>query len=165
MFLIRYTEAGESEDEQVVLQVKPKPTEVAYPDRRLFSQEDTKDGVVVIQRPRKDARPREWVWTGYPPRNVQYNNLWAVLESLEVKSRLDAELDPEIEIWENDSGTGGFGETDDNEDPDFIDYSNIVFVKVKFIQVTRTNKGGGGPAAFTSSRVVFVITDPDWSNF
>lgn len=161
MFLIRYHNGTTN----VVLQVRPKPTNVVYPEKRIFTEETTQDGSVVIQRPNRDHRTREWIWTNYPLRLQQYRELWETLETLDVKVRLIAGLIPTVEIWENQTGNGGFDGLTSGTDPDLVTYSNLDWTTVKIIHVTREHRDGGGPSAYASSRVVFKVVDEAWDNF
>lgn len=161
MFLIRYNDGVSN----VVLIVTPKPTSVEYPEKRELNVERTQDGAVVIQRPARDGRPREWIWTGYPIRLTGYAALWETLETLDVKSRLIDDLDPIVEMWENQTGHGGLDKLTDTNPPDLVTYSNLDWTQVKITMVTREHRKGGGPSTYETSKIVFHIVDPDWDNF
>src|SRR5690606_40389735 len=91
-----------------VIRLHPGPTEVEYPDRRNYNSSTTPDGAVVVQRPLRDDRPRQWVWKNYRPTVTTYENQWKLLETLEVKARLKANLEPTVQIWEDVTDEGGF---------------------------------------------------------
>jgi hypothetical protein len=149
-----------------VLPIHPRPTEVEYPEFRSFKSKVSKDGSVVIQRPLKDSRPRKWAWKRYRPYMTEFMNMWAVLESLETKAMWDAGFaDPTIEIWEDETGKGGFGTTTDGFPPDLITYTNLVWTKVKIIQAHQAIASGGGPVVFDTSFIDFIIVDEDYSSF
>lgn len=164
MFLIRFsTDAEESIFNTIEL--LPGPTDVSYPDeRRLQKIQFTQDDAVVIQRPLRDPRPRKWIWMGYRPTIPTYENQWTTLLTLEVKAREIAGLAPYVYIWEDDSTIGGFSGLTSGTEPDGT-YSNVIWTQVKFIQVHRQPRTGGGRVIYEHSTVEFVIDTTSYTDF
>lgn len=144
-FEVRYTidPAGTLTTKNLI----PAPTDIDYPPKRLFEKKETADGAVVIQRHKVDGRPRKWIWKGYRDTIAGYNALWDILTALEVKTRLDADLEPTVEIKDTTTGVGGFES----------------FVRVKVINVDRTIRDGGGPATYDDTVMEFVIADSNYT--
>jgi hypothetical protein len=161
MFLVRCTNEGETR----VLTLSPGPTEVEYPERFHFTSRSTQDGAVVIQRPPLDERPRRWVWKGYRPWQTDYELQWKELESLETRTRSLAGNSPIVEIWEGETDQGGFGALTSGAEPDFETFSNLRWTRVRFVQVSRTTRKGGGSVVYEDSVVEFRIADPAYQAF
>lgn len=155
MFAIRYKNT--SDGPYTTLHLHPGPTEVDYPEKRLFSTKNSQDGNVIIQRPMKDHRPRRWIWRGYRSYMPVYAAQWKRLEELEYQTRLENGKYPYVEIFEDVTDKGGFGRRDESDNP--------VFTQVKIIQVDRELRDGGGPVTYDTSYIEFVITDPDYREF
>lgn len=136
--------------------LNPNPTEVQYPETREYNARTTQDHAVVIQRPIIDNRERTWTWKNFRRTITGYESQWATLVSLEARQRALDDVDPIIEIWENETEEGGFGGGS---------LGSEVWTKVKFIQVHRKSRGGGGPTVYDDSTVTFIIADPAWENF
>lgn len=156
MFWLRYTdrdEAGDLVTHEVALY--PAPTGVEYPEQKNFKAFTTQDGAVVVQRPRRDARTRRWVWRGHPSTLAPYEALWQLLERLEYRARLDRGLPATVEVWENVSGVGGF---------DRMEGGERAYTRVKLLQVARTPRSGGGPIVY-ESHVEFQIEDSGYTAF
>jgi hypothetical protein len=153
MFLIRYSD----EYAQIhTVELSPRPVEVDYPEKRLFTARVTQDEATVIQRPLRDSRTRRWIWRGYRYHMAEYAAQWALLESLDAQARLRLGLNPVIEIFEDTSGIGGFGKRDGGGNP--------IFTKVAFVQVTR-NVRAGGRVTYDESVIEFLIRDSDYNDF
>jgi hypothetical protein len=154
MFVIRYKDTENGAYTEHIL--FPHPTDVEYPERRLFKVRPSKDGANVIQRPLADPRPRQWIWVGYRDSIATYNNQWAFLRTMEYRHRVQNGLYPYVEIWEDEHGENGFGETDGG---------NKKWTRVKFVKVDRTARKGGGRIVWESSIVEFVIEDEAYEGF
>jgi len=75
MFQIRYKDAENAP--WVVKTLRPHPTTVAYGEGRLYTTQTSVDGNVVIQRPYRDARVKEWIWSGgWPVSLVGFYEQW-----------------------------------------------------------------------------------------
>jgi hypothetical protein len=100
-------------------------------------------------------------------RNVPlYEAQWQFLASLECQARWDAGLaDTSIEIWENDSLTGGFDKLTDSNPADLITYTNLQWTRVQVLQATRTIRPGGGSVVYEQSIFEFVIDDDFYTSF
>lgn len=146
-FQVRYkdTEGGA----YTTLTLAPGPTEVDYPPRRDFKVQATQDGAHVVQRPLRDSRPRKWVWKGYGPNLPTYENQWQALLALEYRTRLTNTVWPIVEVQEDVLGESGFSG----------------WVKVKFLRVERTPRGGGGGLVYDDSTIEFVIVDGTFTGF
>jgi len=164
-FLIRYSTDAAPGSTYTILELSPGPTEVDYPEAREYNIRTTQDHNIVIQRPIKDSRVRKWLWKNYRSNIIGYNSLWTALVALESRQRDIDGKNPVIQIWENETGEGGFDETTDQLAPDLSGYTNIEWVQVKFLQVTRKSRSGGGPVKYDESVVEFVIADASWENF
>lgn len=164
MFLVRHA-TNAAGTAFAVIQLVPGPTEVDYPERRDQNVQRTQDRSVVIQRPVSDGRPRKWIWRGYPSRVVTYESLWRALMPLDSRSRMEAGLPASIYIWESESGEGGFDETTNGQAPNLVNYYNLRWTKVRFLQVTRKSRKGGGPVHYDESVIEFVIDDPNYRHF
>ena len=89
------------------LVLTPGPTEVDYPEFRLYTARQTQDSSLVIQRPLNDPRPRRWIWKGYRQSVPNYEDLFDDLKLLEAR-QLDADgYSPIVQLWENESDEGG----------------------------------------------------------
>jgi hypothetical protein len=160
MFLIRYYHGPTSTWK--VERLTPNPTDCEYPPKRQVNVRTSRDGAVVVQRPAHDRRPRRWLWRNYPKAHTAFNSLWTFLESLEMRARLDAGYTDEwVQVWENETGAGGFDRTTDNGPADTVTYTNLKWCKVKFVQVTRDVEGGG-PVRYPEAYVEFWIDDTTW---
>lgn len=163
MFLIRYFQPSVG---PTVVSLVPRPTSVDYPDIRFYRTKTSKDGVPIIQRPLRDSRVRKWIWEKYKKKVPNYDAQWQFLETLDAQARWDAGLgDTRVEIWENDSDSGGFGDTTDNLTADTVTYVNLKWTKVQFLQVTRHARSGGGEVVYDQSVVEFVVDDDQFSTF
>lgn len=159
MFLIRYYD---SDLGYVVLQVRPAPGRVSYPE----GDDITVRPSLVVQRPDQDTRPRKWIWEGYRDSIPRYKNLWDTLHTLKVKLRWAAGYtDPRVQIWENVTEEGGFGETTDGLTPDLVTYTNLKWTWVRITQVHRKTRPAGGPITYDTSTVEFYIDDENWTDF
>lgn len=157
MFWIRYKEMVNSVLTDKEIALVPAPTEIDYPEQRLFKAQVTQDGAVVVQRPLRDHRTRTWSWTGgWPAHLVTYETQWKLLETLEYRTRLQAGLPAYVEVWEDISGVGGFNK---------LASGARVYTKVKFLQVHRRPRKGGGLVAYDESTIEFVIEDDTYLNF
>ena len=157
MFWIRYKHYVEGVLTDTEVMLRPGPTEIDYPERRLYKAHTTQDGWIVVQRPLRDSRSRTWSWKGYPPTIPTYENQWKFLETLEYRTRLQSSLPGYVEIWEDVSGVGGFDSVDED--------SARVYTKVKFLQVNRTPRKGGGTVTYDDSGIEFVIQDEQYTSF
>lgn len=163
MFLIRYYQPTVG---VTVARLTPRPTTVDYPEARLFRSRASKDGATIVQRPMRDPRPRKWIWEKYRSSVPLYEAQWQFLVSLESQARWDAGLaDTSIEIWENDSLTGGFDKVTDLQPPDLIAYTNLQWTRVQILQTTRTIRPGGGSVVYEQSIVEFTIDDDFFTSF
>lgn len=163
MFLIRYY--APTIGTQVV-SLRPRPTTVDYPESRLLRTRTSKDGNTIVQRPMRDPRPRKWTWEKYRSNVPLYESQWQFLASLECQARWDAGLaDTSIEIWENDSLTGGFDKLTDENSADLITYTNLNWTRVQVLQATRTIRQGGGSVVYEQSIFEFVIDDDFYTSF
>lgn len=165
-FLVRYSTDATPGSTYTVMELQPGPTEVEYPEFREYKVRHTQDHAVVIQRPIKDSRERKWLWKRYREAAPNYEAQWTTLRTLDARQRSIDGKNPVIQIWENETlGEGGFSETTDDQAPDLGGYTNIEWVEVKFLQVSRKSQKGGGIVVFDDSVVTFVVTDPAWENF
>jgi hypothetical protein len=156
MFFVRYKDAVNGA--YITMSLMPGPTDVSYPDARLYKPHSTQDGAIVVQRPLRDDRPRQWSWKGFRDSDLlaAYRNQWIILSKLEYRYRVRNNLPPVIEIWEDETSIGGFnGGT----------VGAKVWTKVKFLQVQRTIRGGGGYVVFDTSIIEMVIADDSYSAF
>lgn len=158
MFRVRYetrAENGELVDNEVVLD--PAPTDVDYPAARSVTEQATVDGKIVLHRPLKDGRKRKWIWRNYPASHAAYEDQWKLLESLNAGVRWENNLPPTVGIWEDVSGMGGFNKVDEN--------GARVFTTVKFTQVDRKVRRGGGIVIYDPSEVHIFIEDENYDYF
>lgn len=137
------------------LTLVPMPTAVEYPPRRILGTKVSPDGNVIVQRPMRDDRTRKWVWSRYRSYVPGYAGLWTTLESLEYRTRLQANKPPVVEIWE-DVAPGGFNRVDGS--------LAKIFTKVRFLQVMRSMAPGGG-SVYEESVVEFIIDDTSFTGF
>lgn len=157
MFWIRYeTRDGSGNLSTVETQLALNPTDVDYPEFRNYKPLVTQDGAVIVQRPLRDSRPRKWVWKGYGPSIAAYSAQWQLLQSLDGRARLQANLSPTVEIWENVSGVGGFSRLNGD--------GSRLYTRVRLTQVDRTPRQGGGPVSFDST-VTFQLDDATYAAF
>lgn len=166
MILVRYYDTSVST--YLVAQIRPGFGGVDYPGNRLFERKSSRDHAVIVQRPMLDDRPRRWIWTAYRESMPLYRILWDLLSSLEIKNRLEAGYtDPRVQIWEDETASGGFGHTTDGNPPDLVAYTNLRWTWVKFLQVDRTVRDAksGALLTFDETFVEFVISDPDYKFF
>ena len=155
MFLVRWQDAPNGPFTQ--LSLHPGPTDPAYPEeRRKQTLLTTQDENVVVQRPLRDPRMREWVWVNARPTHLPYEDQWKVLESLEYRARLRAGKVPTVQVWEDVTDAGGFGRVDAQ--------GNRVWTTVKALKVQRTPRKGGGTLVYETSVFGFVVADSsfDW---
>lgn len=166
-FLIRYSTDASPGTTYTVLSLTPTPTEVEYPPKREYNTLTTQDHAVVIQRPIKDDRVRRWTWKNYPPTLNSYASLWTTLKTLEARARVlgSPSKNPIIQIWENVTDEGGFGDTTNGAAPDLSGYTNIKWTQVKFLQVHRVTRKGTGYVRYDDSYIEFVIADAAWESF
>lgn len=155
MFYVRYK--ATSGGAYTTIALNPAPTNVEYPDHRLYKAQNTQDGAVVIQRPLRDDRIRRWIWKAGRSTVTSYENQWQVLKTLEYRHRLRNNLHPIVEIWEDLTDTGGFGGLTAGSDK--------VWTKVKFLQVHRRLREGGGRVIYEDSIIEFVIADDTYTAF
>jgi hypothetical protein len=157
-FWIKYTARDGNGILQTYEQVLfPRPTEIDYPETRLYTSKTTEDGAVVVQRPMADSRPRKWTWKNYPSILPVYENQWKLLETLEYRTRLNNNLSGHVELWEDTSGIGGFTRLDGS--------GNRVYTKVKILQAHRTPRQGGGLMTYDESTLEFVVDDVTYTGF
>lgn len=155
MFWIRYTDASSNVIEKALT---PGPTDVEYPERRAMNTMASQDGTVVVQRPLRDSRPRKWIWNGYPPGvHPPYDTLWAELQTLEYRFRLENGLTPLVEIWEDVNPEGGFNSLTGG--------TTKKYTTVKVLRVERAVAKGGGRIKYDTSTVEFVIQDVNYTGF
>lgn len=154
MYQIRYK--ATSNGAYTTLTLFPGPTEVEYPERRSFKMQMTQDGAPVVQRPLRDGRVRRWVWKRYRPSVATYENQWATLLTLEYRHRLQNNLHPVVEIWEDTTPEGGFAR---------MSGATKVWTKVRFLRVDRISAKGGGRITYDDSFIEFVIDDPTYQGF
>lgn len=159
-FLVRHYDPIEGHK---IVSLSPAPNEVEYPDRRAYKVKTMKDGGSVIQRPMRDGRPRQWVWNNYQKRDESpFHAMWTMLESFDAKARWSRGLaETTVEIWEDVTGTGGFDRLTNTSAPDLVSYSNLQFTRVKFAQVSKSMRKGGGPVTYDAF-VEFLIDDPKY---
>jgi hypothetical protein len=156
MFYVRYQERGTGGALVEVEAPLLAPMDIEYPERRLHKVLTTNDGATVIQRPLRDSRPRKWIWRGHGRLSEPFASQWALLERLEYRARLASGLVPTVGIWEDVSGTGGFGRRDES--------GSRVYTTVKLLQANRTPRQGGGPVIYDSV-VEFYVDDPTYQAF
>lgn len=156
MFSVRYkqTENGL----YTVLNLRPAPTEVEYPEKRTFNKRTTVDGSVVVQRPLRDGRDRKWIWKSYRPSILPYEDQWKTLEQLEYRSRVESGLWPLVEIWEDTTDEGGFERYES-------DGTTKLYTPVRFLQVTRKTRKGGGLVVYDESVIQFTLSDNTYTAF
>lgn len=151
----RLTEGGPTTD----IVVRPHPSSVEYPERRLFSREETPDGATIIQRPLIDTRPRKWIWENYRSNIPGYEALWQQLLTTDYRYRLQNGLYPYVEIWEDETGAGGFERYEE-------DGVTKLFTRVKVVQITRNEvRAGGNYPVFENSVFEFHPSDSSYSEF
>jgi hypothetical protein len=155
-FFVRYKDRVNGALVDVETSLSPAPTEVEYPDGRAQTVHVTQDGAVVVQRPLRDARVRRWLWKGYAPTHAPYAALWTLLKGLDHRTRLEAGLPGTVEVWEDMSGVGGFGE---------MDGANKRWTTVRVANVFRVPRSGGGPVRYDLSTVEFYVEDPAFGAF
>lgn len=164
-FLIRYNNGAGN----TVLRLSPSPTEVEYPEKRLFKSQPVRDGGVVRQRPLRDSRPRQWTWKGYRPVGPSMQNfdtLWTALEGFDIKARKAAGYATlTVDIWEDDTEEGGFGDLTSGSTPDLSGYTNMKWTTVEVQQVTRKTRKGGGPTVYDTALFEFVVVDSTYGAF
>jgi hypothetical protein len=155
MFALRYQDVAGI---YTTVYLQPNPTDISYPDARLYKAHSTQDGAIVVQRPLRDDRVRQWVWKGFCDSDLLavYRNQWLLLAKLEYRYRLRNNLPPIIEVWEDETTLGGF---------DGLDGSAKIWTKVKFLQVQRTLRSGGGRVVFDTSAIEFVLADDRYGAF
>lgn len=134
----------------------PGPTGVEYPPRRNYTSRMGPDGNVVVQRPMRDDRVRKWFWSRYRDNVAGYSSMWPLLETLEYRTRLEANKPPHVEIWEDVTLAGGFGNTTAGPVP--------VWTKVKFLQVHRV-MAAGTVRVYDESFIEFIVEDPAYTGF
>lgn len=167
MFLVRY--ASTPGGAQTILRLAPNPTSVDYPAGPEFTEKLTPDGASVFFRPRYDVRPRRWIWADYTARVGAYEAQWARLAALDLETRLEAGFTRDsapIEVWEDDSGEGGFNSLlpgHEGEAPDAGTGSNLKWTPVLVSNVYRTAAGGGGGPRWKESVFEFRPCDPSFS--
>jgi hypothetical protein len=135
----------------------PGPSEIDYPERRIMTVLEPADGGPVIQRPIRDTRTRRWTWTDFDPTIPTYENQWATLKQLEFLSRLENNLYPYVEVWEDVVDDAGFGRLDGG--------GAKIWTVVRFLKVDRTVRKGRGRLAYDQSYIEFVIDDVNWTGF
>lgn len=164
MFLIKYaTDVGNTTFS--ILKLSPGPTEVDYPEKRMLNVKKSQDGVNVIQRPLRDGRPRRWNWVGYTPRIIPFETQWTTLQTLDARERELAGLNPLVFIYEDDSLEGGFDKLSSGTTPTPPNYTNVAWTTVKFINVTRKSRKGGGLVHYDEAYIEFVIEDNTYTRF
>lgn len=151
-FKIQYNRGAGTE----VLDLSPGPTEVDYPDFRLYNARQTQDSALIIQRPLNDPRPRRWIWKGYRQAAPNYESQFDTLRLLEARQMAADTYDPVIQVWENESDEGGLGGGTEG---------SPVWTDAKIVQVTRKTRGGGGVAVYEDTIVEFIIVDSTWESF
>jgi hypothetical protein len=85
-----------------------------------------------------------------------YTTLWTALEALEYRARLELNKPATVEIFEDVTKAGGFGNVTAGP--------TLVWTKVRFVQVSRAMASGGG-SVWEESFVEFVIDDPSYTGF
>lgn len=83
--------------------LSPAPTSVNYPDGLNGERVETPDGVLILQQPTRDSRPRQWVWRGYPGMLVPYEKQFQRLQAFRSRYRQEAGQSPYV--WVKDSTT------------------------------------------------------------
>lgn len=134
----------------------PQPTGVDYPVRRNVANRVTPDGAVVTQRPLRDDRTRKWFWNRMRDTVPGYSALWAALLALEYRTRLEANKPASVEIFEDITAAGGFGNVTSGPTP--------VWTKVRIVQVSRDMATGGG-SVYEQSSIEFIIDDLNYTGF
>jgi hypothetical protein len=159
-FHVRWKDAptGEYTEKELT----PWPTTVEYPPRRTYNLHTSKDGVTVVQRPIRDARPRKWLWDVLRKDSATFASLWAVLDVLEWRNRVKAEKYPYIEIWEDVTGIGGFDRWTEEENPE--DRQKI-WTRAKVLDLDRIIRPNGGPVIYAPVTMTFVVEDPTYQEF
>ena len=153
-FWIRWkdTEAGA----YTTLSLQPNPSDVDYPPQRDYKATPTQDGSTVVQRPLRDTRPRRWIWNRYRDGITPYKTQWDTLKTLEYRYRLEQGLYPYVEIWEDETGIGGF---------DRMSGPTKVWTVVKMLRVDRSLAKGGGRPIYDESFLEFAINDSTYTGF
>lgn len=156
MFWIRYQKRNEANQLVTVEEQLMAPTAVDYPERRDVAVRTTVDGAVVIQRPMTDGRARKWIWRNLGPNVPGYAGLWATLEGLDTRGRIEAGLSPAIEVWEALSGVGGFARLNGD--------GTRRYTSVRVVQAGRTPRDAGGPLSYETV-LEFYVTDAGYTSF
>lgn len=130
----------------------PSPTYVDYGDRLNYTLHET-EGRTIKQRSLKNPKSRKWVWSKYRPDVPRYENqYWTLFNMQEHINYYVNSGSPYVYMKENvtdgltiyNSGTGRL-------DSDWI--------RCRILLVERTPRNEGGPVAFETTEVLFVIDD------
>lgn len=133
-----------------VATLRPHPTDVEYPKRYDYETVASEDGAVTVDRPLHDSRERRWIWKAYRETVPGYTDLWTLLQSFDARTRAKAGLEPTVQIWEDESGIGGF---------DRMSGDDRVYTVVKILLTDRTLRPGGGPPIYDETFLSFVVID------
>lgn len=85
------------------LTLSPAPTAVGYPEGLNGERLEAPDGKLIVQQPTLDARPRTWVWRGYPGMLIGYERQYQRLQTFRSRYRQEAAQSPYC--WVKDSST------------------------------------------------------------
>jgi hypothetical protein len=135
------------------------PTYVVYPDKFITVPNPGESGPVIIHRPLKDPRERQWVWVGYRPDSIGYSDLYIQLLNLVTKLREAAGKTINVFLKENVSANLTFFSWDGTV---FQEVSDFVRVKVTDVAQRVTNPLGR-PRYETT--MTFIIDDPNYDAF
>lgn len=102
-FWIAFANPDGSRNTSTEVRLSPSPSRVEYPIEPLGTRVDIPNGSLVAQVPLRDARPRRWVWEGYPASLVAYAALWARLEPLRARYRYQTGNSPYIWVRDQES--------------------------------------------------------------
>lgn len=154
-----------------ILQLSPAPSGVDYPPLGLGHFETTRDASPSWSRPLVDARPRKWIWEGYPWTYTPFREQCEILSTLLYVRRRSPEYpsdDRLIEIWEDGTGAGGFGEMlpgHEGEAPDTETGSNLNWITVRGINLVLSPAKGGGRTRYERAVFEFRIEDAGYTQF
>lgn len=157
--------------ETKILTLSPAPSSVDYPAGRATTFEATAKAVPSWSRLLRDARPRKWVWEGYPATYAPFTEQWEILASLLYPRRRAAgyaEADRLIEVWEDGTGAGGLGEMlagHEGEAPDTATGSNLKWTTIRVVNTYRSVANGGGRTRYDQAVFEFRIEDGAYTSF
>lgn len=72
------------------VELSPAPAAVDYPTEPLATFIETADQRLIVQQPTRDGRRRSWIWKGYWPDEPGFARVFAVLERLRSRYRIES---------------------------------------------------------------------------